>query len=374
MKILELCTSSGWGGLELYALNISKWLLETGYECLVVMLKGSLISSRLEETKLKSFTIQPRFRLWPIIAAWRLSRIIDRQDVDILHVHWGKDLILAVLAKRLSRRKPKLVFIRHMTITRYKGDIYHHYIYQNIDAYLVITKRLQVEAERFLPIDKGKIHLLYHGVPEMERADQSYCQSFLTRQGIQPEKFRVLLSGRIEHGKGQHVLLESVHLLQKRGLEVEACLLGHIMDKSYYKKLQKQCETYGLQDRFHYLGFIDRPTYIYNCFDVMVLTTYAETFGLVLIEAMKCGLPVIGSNAGGVPEIIEHGKTGLLYEPGDARGLADCLEQLANNETLRKGLARAGHQFANEVFSQHRHNSQLVRIFHDLTGIPEHQH
>jgi len=368
MKIAELCTSSGWGGLELYALNISEWLQQQGHDCLVVMKSGSLIAERLHNSKLKTISLRSRFKQLPLLAARRLARIIDQHQCELLHVHWTKDLPLAVLAKCLSRSKPKLVFIRHMALTRHKRDLYHRFIYRNIDAYLVITKRLQAEAERFLPLAKDKIHLLYHGVAELEQANRSYCESFLSDKRIDKEQFRILLPGRIEHGKGQHILLEAVHQLQQQGLDVEVALLGHIMDQAYFDNLQKKSQAWGLKDHFHYLGFIDKPTYIFDCFDVIVLTTYAETFGLVLIEGMKCGVPVIGSNAGGVPEIIEHGKTGLLYEPGDVAGLAACLQQLASEPGLRKKLARAGQLFADEVFSERQHYTKLIQIFTALTG------
>ncbi len=367
MKIVELCTSSGWGGLELYVLNISQWLQRQGHDCLVVMSPGSLISQRLSEHSLKSACLRPRFRPWPLIAAKRLAHFLDQHQCDILHVHWTNDLLLAVLAKCLSRSKPKLVFIRHMALTRHKRDFYHRFIYRNIDAYLVITKRLYAEAEQFLPVAKDRIHLLYHAVGKLEQGGPSHCEAFLAEKGVDKGRFRILLPGRIEHGKGQHILLEAVHQLQQRGVPVEVALMGHIMDQAYFDHLQQQIQDWGLREHFHYLGFIDKPTTIFNCFDVIVLTTYAETFGLVLIEGMKCGIPVIGSNAGGVPEIIEHGKTGLLYEPGDSTALAACLEQLESDPELCKKLALAGQQFADEVFSEQQHYAKLMQIFTNLT-------
>ena len=299
MKIVELCTSSGWGGLELYALNVSEWLQQQGHDCLFVIQSRSLIAERLSNSKLKTASLRPRFRLFPFIAARRLARLLDQQQSELLHVHWTKDLPLAVLAKCLSCSKPKLAFIRHMALTRHKRNFYHRFIYRNIDAYLVITKRLYAEAERFLPLVKDKIHLLYHGVAELEQADSISCDIFLLTHGLGKDKFRILLPGRIEYGKGQHLLLEAVNLLQQQGLQVEIALMGHIMDQAYFANLQKKIKAWGLRDQFHYLGFVDKPVYIFNCFDAIVLTTYAETFGLVLIEGMKCGIPVIGSNAGG---------------------------------------------------------------------------
>ena len=369
MKILELCTSAGWGGLELYVLNISKWLQQQGHDCLVVTSQDSLISRRLQDSGVKKAYITPRLKFLPIWAAIKLARVIDKQQSDILHVHWTKDLFLAVLAKCISSQKPKLVFIRHMTLTRHKRDAYHRFIYQNIDAFLVITRRLQTEARKFLPLDDSKIHLLYHGVAEQDQADQTTCEQFLRQKDLDRQAFRILLPGRIEHGKGQHILVEAVHILKQGGFELGVAMLGHIMDQSYFDTLQKQIKSWGLEDNFRYLGFVENPVYIYNCFDVLVLTTYAETFGLVLIEGMKCGVPVVGSNAGGVPEVIEHGKTGLLYEPGDAAGLASCIRQLLDNQELCATLAKAGKQFADEVFSEQQHYTKLMQIFTGLTDL-----
>ena len=367
MKILELCTSSGWGGLELYAWQAGRWLHQHKYPCVAVITSDSLLAERFADSGVQIVYSRPRFRSLPLLAAWRLARILDEQDIDILHVHWNKDLILAVLAKRFSRRRPKLVFIRHMALTRHKRDVYHRFIYNGVDKYLVITKRLYAEARRFLPLGEDKIELLYHGVPAFAQTDPAACQDFYARHHLPAQAFNILLPGRIEHYKGQHVLLEALQHMAQSGVNAHVVLLGHVMDEAYFTDLQQQVERDGLQDRVHYLGFVDKPSEIYGCFDVVVLTTYAETFGLVLVEAMKCGVAVIGTNAGGVPEIIEHGQTGLLYEPGDAAGLADCLQRLMDDESLRQRLARAGKDYADQVFSEQQHYAKLIQIFTDLT-------
>lgn len=260
----------------------------------------------------------------------------------------------------------KLVFIRHMALTRHKRDFYHRFIYHSIDRFLVITKKLYAEAQQYLPVPEDKLQLLYHGVADFKPVEQTVCKQFFADNNLQRAKFRILLPGRIEHYKGQHTLVEAVDQLQQRGIDAEMVILGHVMDEAYFTGLEQQISAGGLEKKIHYLGFIEKPTLIYGCFDVVVLTTYAETFGLVLVEAMKSGVAVIGTNAGGVPEIIEHDQTGLLYEPGNASDLADCLQKLIEDTALRERLAQAGKTYADETFSEQQHYSKLTQIFSEL--------
>jgi len=367
MRIFELCTSHGHGGLELYALQISRWLKQQGHHCSVVVAPATMMSERTSKLALETIFCKPMFRILPLLAAHRLAKIIDQENVDILHAHWTKDLPLAVLAKKLSSRKPKLVFIRHMAITRHKRDFYHRFIYHSIDRYLVITQQLFNEAKRFLPVSEDKLQLIYHGVADFEASDPLACKQFLSANEIQDNVFRILLPGRIEHYKGQHTLVEALGLLSQQGINVEVVLLGHIMDEAYFKQLREDAKKAGLENKVHYLGFIENPTLFYNCFDVVVLTTYAETFGLVLVEAMKSGVAAIGTNAGGVPEIIEHNKTGMLYQPGDANDLARCLKKMIKDPEWTKKLADAGKKYADDTFSEQQHYTKLNNIFTELT-------
>ena len=368
MKIIELCTSKGWGGLELYAWQVSKWLKANQHSCHAVIVPESLIASRLLDSGISVTYIQPVFRLFPCVAAFRLARYIDKTKADILHVHWTRDLILAALAKRLCRRTVKLVFIRHMALTRHKRDFYHRFIYRSIDRFLVITKKLYAEAQQYLPLEKEKLQLLYHGVSDVEPRDPSVCEKLYLDNDIPGPGFKILLPGRIEYYKGQHTLIEAVAQLQTRGFDVEVALLGHVMDKAYFGNLQEKITAVGLQKKVHYLGFVEKPTLIYGCFNVVVLTTYSETFGLVLVEAMKSGVAVIGTNAGGVPEIIEHEKTGMLFEPGNANELADCLQKMIADSTLCDRLAIAGKEYVDKTFSEQQHYSRLMQIFSEVAN------
>jgi glycosyltransferase involved in cell wall biosynthesis len=121
-----------------------------------------------------------------------------------------------------------------------------------------------------------------------------------------------------------------------------------------------------LTDQIHFLDFYEPAIELMSCFDTVVLTTKNETFGLVLIEAMQAGVAVIGSNAGGVPEIIDHNKTGLLFESWNSDSLAKAIRLLYENKDLRHRLAEAGKKKAQSHFQLETQYGKVLEVFTHL--------
>lgn len=218
-------------------------------------------------------------------------------------------------------------------------------------------------------MDPSNIGLLRYGIsPLVEGCD---CDDFLNAQKLIPNRFTIGCFSRIEHDKGQHLLIESLQVLHSADVEFQALIIGHVMDESYYNKLQSKVKEYGLQAQVRFMDFIKDPMKIMPCCDVVVLTTYEETFGLVLAEAMHMGVAVMGSNAGGVPEIIEHEITGLMFESGNYQDLADGLIRLYKEPEFRQQLARRGMTSAQEKYSDAKHIERLEGFFSKLKRAQE---
>jgi glycosyltransferase involved in cell wall biosynthesis len=367
MNLLELCLSPGFGGLELYAFKVISHYQNRGSVCVAVVRPGTLLDRKLDQSGLQRVYLQPRLRYLPLIAARQLAKLLDKHEIDTLHIHWRGDLPLAVLAKRFARGPIRLVYTRQMALTRGKFDFYHRFLYKNVDLYLTITKRLQSDARRLLPISPDKVQLLYYGVPSPGPVDEAGCVELFTESNIQKRDLTVGLFGRIEYGKGQHLLVAATQRLCEQGYDVQAVLVGHIMDQDYFDGIMQDVKTKGLKDRVVYLGFHENPPAIMGCFDAVVLASKDETFGLVLAEAMRAGTAVIGSNAGGVPEIIDDGETGFLFESENAADLTRCMEKLVTDPNTRTKLARQGKAYADETFSEERHFQELTDFFDSPT-------
>jgi glycosyltransferase involved in cell wall biosynthesis len=366
MKVLELCLSTGIGGLELYAVRTASQLKARNIECIAVAARGTMTAERMRQNGVETIEFNKANRHLPLLSARRLARIIDEQQVDIIHMHWAKDLNLAVLAKRMTKRSIKLVYTRQMMITRPKHDIFHRLLYQQVDLFLTITQQLCDLAQQFLPMPKEAIKTLYYGVeapPALSEQEKTTLRHSLE---IPDGNFAIGMVGRIEEGKGQHLLMQSVHELVAQGNAVHATIIGPAMSADYKAKLKVQVKAWGLTDNIHFYGSHHNPVKIMSAFDVVVLATKQETFGLVLIEAMRNGVAVIGTRAGGVPEIIDEGITGLMFAPENSQELTEKLSALINDRNLCRKLAQAGKEKADRMFDQHQHYQQLTDYMQGL--------
>lgn len=366
MVVAILCLSQGHGGLELYALREHAELEARGISCLSIVARGSMLADQHEAQKSDPVYLEVSNRRLPLIAAKQLAQVLDQNKVDVLHLHWNKDLNLAVLAKVFAARNIKLVYSRHMDITRSKRDIFHRWFYRHVDLLLANSKLVTQNCNKFLPLAKENIQLLHIGVPAPKTMKPD-CSQFFDNNFLH-RRLNIACFGRIEPYKGQHTLVSALETLVKEGLDISVTIIGHVMDQDYADKLKTSVEQNGLLTHLQFKGFVDNPIELMRCFEVVVLTTYQETFGLVLVEAMRAGVAVIGTNAGGVPDIIEHDVSGLLTEPGSPESLADAIRQLYTDPEKLDKLSAQGHTRANQYFADDIHFDKLESILCELNA------
>jgi glycosyltransferase involved in cell wall biosynthesis len=363
-NILELCLSSSFGGLEIHMRDFSRWLSQQSDATLhLAVRRDSRIHESLKELSVAVMAFASSGGAFPVLKARKLARFIDEHNIDVVHVHWKNDLALGALAKRLSRRRPSLVHTRQMSLPGKKFDPYHRFIYGSLDRFIAITQLIARQAELNLPMARERIRQISYGVhvPAVAPEVAGQIRASLDLEG----KFVVGVVGRIAELKGQHLLIEAIDLLRKKEVVIYGVIMGEPFDRKYANDLRILVEEKQLANQVRFLEFHPRPYEVMSCFDVLALTSKHETFGLVLVEAMHCGVAVIGSNAEGVPEIIDNELTGLLFHPWTASALADAIERLQSDGDLRMALAQAGQSKAKSLFES---TIQYKRFYAALRG------
>ena len=148
--------------------------------------------------------------------------------------------------------------------------------------------------------------------------------------------------------KGQHILIRAIPELVKQHTNVKILIAGDETagEHGYKEYLLNLCRELGVEQYVKFLPFTDDVPRWMSALDVFVLPSFSETYGLVVIEAMAMQLPIIATNAGGVPEIITNGKTGLLIEPRDVTELALAMHRVLSDSNLRLPLGRLAREEA----------------------------
>lgn len=358
---MELCLSPDLGGLELYMMRSSRYLSDHG-ECISVINEQGKLKSYYENSPYRYFTLKRRNVLLSWLSARHLARIIDDEEVDVLHLHWTKDLPVAIMAKLISKHKPHVVQSRHMTMTRFKDDVYHRFLYKNMDMMLAVTQQVKGQIEKFVPEQiRPKIEVLYIGADQPVIITEEEKKNRREQLGL-ADSFTVGIVGRIEPQKGQYLVIDAIEKLIIQGIDARALIVGHPMNEEYLAELQNDVAARGLSERVIFTGFTREAQIMMQLLDVMVLATENETFGLVLIEAMMCGVCSVASDSGGPLEIIDNGVNGLLFKTFDAEDLADKLIRLYRDSDLREQYANAGKNKALEMFESQKQFAALHTI------------
>ena len=141
------------------------------------------------------------------------------------------------------------------------------------------------------------------------------------------------------------------------------------MDTTYTKDIDSFIKDNDLYKNVIMAGFIEDMGVFYNALDLFLLPSFREPFGRVLIEAMATEKPVIASRVGGVPEVVDHEINGYLTDPNDAEDWCECIDKLANDESLRVRFGEAGRRKVLDKFTSEQVTLQIVAIYRDLIHV-----
>ena len=175
---------------------------------------------------------------------------------------------------------------------------------------------------------------------------------------------RLLMAGSVAPGKNQLEAINALGLLENRGIEVQLILIGHI-NESYKTTIRQAIEALAKQERVVFKNFEADMVSVYNEVDIVLMTSKMEAFGRVLVEAQKRGLPCIGADSGGIPEILGQGR-GVLYKAGDVEDLAVKIEQLISNHKLRYQIASKGFEEAVANYGECQNASAFAALAEEV--------
>lgn len=288
------------------------------------------------------------------IAAVR--RLIHQTGACLVHANGSRAMFYAGLAARRL-----LPVIWHVRVS--DRDRLLDRLLTGLATAIIVNSR--AVGGRFPSAAQARVRCVHNGVDLARFAPRQVPPTLRGRLAL-PAGVPLLVSvGRFVPYKGYHHLLEAARLVAQARPEAHWLLVG---DGELRGKLEAQCRGAGLESRVRFLGWREDVPDLLALSDLFVLPSLGEHFGRVLIEAMAAGRPVVATDAGGVPEIVRHGQTGLLVPPGEARPLAEAVLALLGDPARAAAMGKAGLARAEQEFSLTTHIQAVEALYRNLAG------
>jgi len=216
-------------------------------------------------------------------------------------------------------------------------------------AVIAISPAVQEHLQRDFQVPAESIHLIANGIELEDFPLVSEPDRQKVKQRFALSSHRVIgMIARLSDVKGQHVLLDALPSVIKEAPDVRCVLVGQ---GKYEGKLRSQIVALGLQDHVRIEPIVSRTAEIFPLFDLFIVPSLQEGLGLSVLEAQAAGLPVVASEIGGIPTLIEDGTTGVMVPAGDAAALAGAITRLLQDPARSRDMGLRAREFVQSRFS-----------------------
>lgn len=361
------------GGSGVVATELGKLLAELGHEIHFITHSIPFRLGRFQknifyhEVEVNDYYVF-RYPPYDLSLASKMAQVAKMHQLDLLHVHYAvPHAVCAYLAKQMISNGFKTVTTLHGTDITVLAqdeslkDLIRLAIHQS-DAVTAVSNDLISETRKLLDI-QTPIDLTYNFVDKRVYYPRDVT-SLRTDFAAPDEKILMHISNFRPVKRVGDVI--DIFARVSRKIPAKLLLVGEGPEQS---KMQHKIRDMGLESKVHFLGKQEDVAQVISLADVMLLPSEKESFGLVALEAMACGVPTVGSNAGGIPELVSHGSTGFLANIGDVDQMAHYVEQLLSDEHLHEQfkkacIHRARTEFCNDIITR-----QYEQIYYRVLGI-----
>jgi glycosyltransferase involved in cell wall biosynthesis len=314
MTIINLMLGAKRGGLEQAAIDYAEALALAQRAHVSMVPPGSWVEPQLQQLGLPVLPLTQHGG-WDVLAAWRLRRTLKRLGASAVICHGNRALSLALRARVAG---VPVIAVAHNYKTRR---------FARADACFAITEHAQAQLAQAMPAAR-----VFH-LPNMVRLHDAPPRHARHTPPV------IGSMGRFVAKKGFALLIEAFALLKDRNVAFRGIIAGGGEEEA---ALRAALTRHGLDDCVTVGGWVHDKDAFYRRIDLFALPSHHEPFGIVLIEAMAAGLPVVATESEGPREILQHGQTGLLSPLGDAAALADAMAAALADAPLAAQLAHAG--------------------------------
>jgi glycosyltransferase involved in cell wall biosynthesis len=332
-KIGFICGSKAWGGLEINQLKNAIWLREFGIEVVILCKLNAPIKEKAFQNQIPILILSEHRRYKYFQAGIKFAKIISQNNFTHIIARDSKDLNICSIAKTFSKKNFHLSYFMEMQLGVSKRNFLHTARYKKIDVWFCPLNYLKAQVLKFTRFPETKIHVLPSA---LDLNKKSYSKSEGRKiLNLPNDLFICGLVGRIDPYKGQIDVIKAIHEINHE--KIVLCIIGSPTineSESYFNEIKEYIKKFNLDNKIFFIPWQENVYQLYNSFDVTIMASKSETFGMVTIESLANGIPVIGTNRGGTPEILEFGKYGYLYDYKNHLSLSLLIKKMFEKQTF----------------------------------------
>lgn len=365
-KILHVNTERTWRGGEQQVLYLMEGLRAHGIEQLLVAQEGGVLAARAREKTLPVREMKMRGEV-DVLAVLALRALIRDERFGIVHAHTSHAHSLGALAAALpGSGKPRVVVARRVDFSIFRRSFlglnrvkYLH----GVDRYVTVSHAIKkVLLADGLP--DSMISVVHSGI-DLDRIERAPDRRDEIRRELTVPDGHALVANvaHMADHKGQVYLVEAAPLVLK---EVPAVTFAIVGDGELRASLEARAKELAVPIRFP--GFREDVPSILKALDVFVMPSHMEGLGTSVLDAMAAGAPVVGTEAGGMTEMLEHGTNGLVCPVRDSKALAAAIVELLRDREKARRLAERARACVREKFSKEAMVAKTLAVYRELAG------
>lgn len=380
VKILFLHPSPTLYGADITLLQLVRGLDKTYFECTIALpTAGPLVDAIQKEGGRVFFVDMPLFArkdysikgvtyffVKAIKSYFVLRKIVKDNEIEIVHSN-----TLAVFSGIMLAIFCKLKHVWHVHEIIAKPPLLRYLLprlaYKTADIVIANSRQTAVWIEKAVSKENKNIRTIFNGVDASRFHADFEPYSFRRELNIASEEVLISTVGRISRLKGQAIFIRAAGIVLKEIKNVSFIIVGDPPkgQEHFLKELEELLEELPrVKEKMRIFSYREDINKVYSASDIVVVpSTEPESFGLVAIEAMACGKPVIASAHGGLLDIVDDGVTGLLVKPADKGDLANAIIKLIRDQALRRKLGNSGLERQHRLFSEERYIREVSSVY-----------
>ena len=278
-------------------------------------------------------------------------------------------ILASVLNQVMNFKKDYFPLFKSLLAAIYYSLFQEYPLLVNSSRTIAVSDKVAQVLGRRPLVKRKRISVVNYGIDlEVFRSSEAKRRETRTALNLSNDDRVILFLSLISRQKGADVAIRAFKLLSREANNMKLIVAG---DGDYLPGAKQLADGLGIADKVIFPGFVrnEDTSLIYNASDVFIFPTLRlESFGIVIAEAMACGKPVIASNIGSIPNVIDNGVNGILFPPGDFRELAIQIKRLFNDRMYSEALSEKAQLKATERFGLDRMVERTIEVFESALG------